>query len=84
MLTMLGAIGEFERNLLKERQKDGIRRAKEKGVYTGRKPTAMAKSVEVMAMVSDGISKAEIARRLNIGQASVYRIISGAKSPNPC
>ena len=82
MLTMLGAIGEFERNLLKERQKDGIRHAKEKGVYTGRKPTAKAKRSEVMAMVADGVKKAEISRRLGIGVASVYRIINDAKTLN--
>ncbi|MBF0455924.1 MAG: recombinase family protein [Magnetococcales bacterium] len=78
MLTMLGAVGEFEKNLLKERQKDGIARAKEKGVYTGRKPTARAKAEEVMQLVGEGVKKAEIARRLDIGVASVYRIIKAA------
>ena len=78
MLTMLAAVDEFERNLLKERQAAGIAKAKEKGGYTGRKPTAKAKSSEVLAMVTDGVKKAEIARRLNIGVASVYRIINDA------
>jgi DNA invertase Pin-like site-specific DNA recombinase len=75
MLTMLGAVAEFERNLLKERQKDGIKKAKENGIYTGRKPTAMAKAQEVMDMVKQGIKKAQIARQLGISQASIYRII---------
>jgi DNA invertase Pin-like site-specific DNA recombinase len=78
MLTMLGAVGEFERNLLKERQAAGIAKAKEKGIYTGRKPTAKIKSAEVMQLVSEGVKKTEVARRLGIGIASVYRIIKEA------
>jgi DNA invertase Pin-like site-specific DNA recombinase len=74
MLSMLAAIGQFERELLLERQKEGIRLAKAKGVYIGRKPTARAKSAEAMDLLAQGVKKAEAARRLKISLASLYRI----------
>lgn len=76
MLTMLGAIATFERQLLLERQREGIEIAKAKGVYAGRKPTAMAKEKEVKELVSQGFKKAEIARKLGISVPSVYRCLS--------
>jgi len=79
MLTMLAAIGEFEREMMLERQREGIQVAKAEGRYTGRKPTARAKSGEVLRLLSEGVSKAEVARRLDIGVASVYRVIGKAK-----
>ena len=77
MLTMLAAIATFERELLKERQREGIEVAKREGVYKGRKPTAKAKAAEVLALVEQGMTKAEIARTLKIGESSVYRILRG-------
>jgi DNA invertase Pin-like site-specific DNA recombinase len=75
MLSVLAAIGQFERELMLERQREGIRIAKEAGAYKGRKPTAMAKAKEVIELAGLGVSKADIARRLNIGVASVYRVL---------
>jgi DNA invertase Pin-like site-specific DNA recombinase len=80
MLTMLGAIATFEREMMLERQREGIRHAKEKGQYRGRKPTAMAKGKEVMQLVTAGKTKEAIASELNIGVASVYRIIKATRS----
>lgn len=77
MLTMLAAIATFERELSKERQKEGIAIAKREGVYKGRKPTAKAKSEEVKALAAQGMVKAEIAKTLKIGESSVYRILRG-------
>jgi len=74
MLTMLGAIATFEREMMLERQADGIAKAKAAGVYTGRKPTARAKAGEVMALLARGATKEAIAAELKIGVASVYRI----------
>ena len=51
MFHMLGAIAEFERDLMLERQREGIAKAKAEGKYKGRKPTAMAKTDEVMALI---------------------------------
>ncbi|KJY89600.1 integrase [Vibrio neptunius] len=75
MLTMIGAVAIFERQLLLERQADGIAVAKQKGVYTGRKPTARGKKKEVLELANLGKSKADIARSLNISLSSVYRIL---------
>lgn len=48
MVTLVGAIATFERQLLLERQAEGITIAKEKGKYKGRKPTARAKQAQVV------------------------------------
>lgn len=75
MLTMLGAVAEFERALMLERQRVGIDKAKADGKYTGRQPTARAKAASVLALKAQGVGPAEIARKLGIGRASVYRIL---------
>ena len=77
MLTMLGAVAEFERALMLERQREGIAKAKSEGRYKGRAPTAQAKSADVLALHAEKVAPTEIARRLGIGRASVYRIIGG-------
>lgn len=74
MLTMIGAIGQFERELMLERQREGIARAKAEGKYRGRSPTARAKAEEVRVLRAAGVGASEIARRLQISRASVYRI----------
>jgi DNA invertase Pin-like site-specific DNA recombinase len=79
MLTMLGAVAEFERGLMLERQREGIAKAKAEGRYKGRKPTARAKAAEVLEMHRQGIAVAEIARRLEIGPASAFRILRAAR-----
>lgn len=76
MLTVLGAIAAFEREMMLERQREGIAAAKAAGKYKGRKPTARAKAAEVRRLVAEGIAKAEIARRLGIHRASVHRILA--------
>jgi len=79
MVTMLGAVAEFERGLLLERQKEGVARAKADGKYKGRKPTARAKAAEVLKLADEGLQRTEIAERLDIGVASVYRVLADAK-----
>ncbi|RSM23584.1 integrase [Aeromonas salmonicida] len=74
MLTMIGAIATFEREIMLERQAEGIALAKTKGVYKGRKPTAMEKRDEVLHLLSQGIAKASVAKRLGISVSSVHRI----------
>lgn len=75
MLTMLGAIAAFERDLMLERQREGIAKAKADGRYQGRQPTARRQAETVLAMKAEGVKPAEIAKRLGIGRASVYRIL---------
>jgi DNA invertase Pin-like site-specific DNA recombinase len=79
MLTMLGAIAAFERELMLERQKEGIAKAKVDGKYTGRAPTARAKADQVLAMHAAGTPVVEIAKRLEMGVASAFRILRTAK-----
>lgn len=75
VLTILGGIAAFEREIMLERQREGIAKAKVAGKYTGRKPTARAKGEEVQRLHQEGVGASEIAKRLGIGRASVYRIL---------
>jgi DNA invertase Pin-like site-specific DNA recombinase len=72
-LDMLGVFAEFETNLRKERQLEGIADAKARGVYQGRKASIDAEQVK--AMKAQGMGATAIAKALNIGRASVYRVI---------
>src|SRR5258706_14050765 len=69
-LDMLGVFAEFETNLRKERQLEGIAKAKAAGVYKGRRP-----SVDVLQDKEEGIGPSAIAKTLGIGRASVYRAL---------
>ena len=75
MLNILASFAEFETELRKERQADGIKKAKEKGDrYLGRKPSVPTE--EVRKLHGEGVRPVEIARRLGIGRASVYRALA--------
>ncbi len=76
MLTMLGAVAAFERELMLERQREGIRKAAEAGKYKGRAPTAKRQAEEVLRLHADGMKPNAIAAQLGISRASAYRIIS--------
>jgi DNA invertase Pin-like site-specific DNA recombinase len=73
-LDMLGVFAEFETNLRRERQLEGIAKAKAAGVYKGRKPTI--ELAEVQRLKGQGLGPTEIARQLKIGRASVYRVLT--------
>jgi DNA invertase Pin-like site-specific DNA recombinase len=75
MVTLIGAIATFERQLLLERQAEGIALAKSKGKYKGRKPTARAKQAQVRELLAGGMSKSQIASELGISLSSVYRLV---------
>lgn len=74
VLQLLGAIAEFERALMLERQIEGIRRAQTLGKYRGRKPTARAKKEEIVSLLKDGHGATAVAEKLGIARSSVYRI----------
>jgi DNA invertase Pin-like site-specific DNA recombinase len=76
LLTMFAAMAQFEREIMLQRQREGIAAAKALGKYKGRKPTAREKSDDVKRLHAEGIGPTQIAKRLGIGRASVYRIIS--------
>jgi DNA invertase Pin-like site-specific DNA recombinase len=75
---MLAIFAEFETNIRKERQLEGIAKAKEEGVYKGRKATAQAKKAEIEALLSAGMTKPAIAKQLGISVASVYNVMKAA------
>ena len=74
-LQMLGVFAQFETALRKDRQLEGIAKAKAAGVYKGRKPSVDVTAVR--ALRDQGFGGSEIASRLGIGRASVYRALSG-------
>ena len=78
MLNMFSAFAEFERDLMKERQKEGIAKAKAERKYKGRKPTARAKAGVAVALFSKGKTVSEVAKEVGIGRGSVYRALEAA------
>lgn len=82
MLSMLAAIGQFEREMMLERQREGIRIAKTKGKYAGRKPTARAKTADIMRLLGEGQNKVAVARELGISRMSVHRILKNQNAGN--
>lgn len=82
MLTLLGGIAEFERDLMLERQREGIAKAKADGKYKGRAPTARAKAGDVIRLKAEGLTADDIAAKLDIGRASVFRILRSSATPS--
>jgi DNA invertase Pin-like site-specific DNA recombinase len=78
MLNVLASVAQFEREVMLERQREGIAKAKGEGRYKGRAPTARAKSADVLRLASEGMTREAIAARLGIGVASVYRALRAA------
>lgn len=72
MLTILGAFAEFELDIRKERQREGIEKARSQGVYKGRKPKVDRAAVEALA--GEGLGATEISRRLGVHRRTVYRV----------
>lgn len=74
-LDMLGVFAEFETNLRKERQLEGIAKAKAKGVYKGRAPLSDDKKEQVRKLYFEGIKPAQIIKETEVGKTSVFKII---------
>ena len=74
ILTTLSMVAEMELTFIKERQRAGIEAAKAKGVYKGRKKSIDRDAVQRLR--AEGIGATEIARRLGIGRASVYKVLA--------
>ena len=82
MLAVIGAVGQFEREMMLERQREGIAKARLEGRYKGRAPTAQRKAAEIIRLKEDGLGASEIAGRLGIGRASVYRCLATMPAEN--
>ena len=74
-LSILGAVAEFERSIIKERQREGIAKAKVKGVYKGRKPTI--DRGRILALRNEGKSTYQIAETMGISRMTVHRALNG-------
>jgi DNA invertase Pin-like site-specific DNA recombinase len=83
MLTVLGAVAQFEREMMLERQREGITKAKSAGRYKGRKPIAAERRQSVLKLEAEGATRTSIARQLGIGEATVYRILAADRDRKP-
>ena len=77
ILNMMVSVAQFEREMMKERQVEGIKRAQAEGKYKGRVPTAMRQADKVKALVEAGVQRVQVQERLRISKASYYRCLSG-------
>jgi DNA invertase Pin-like site-specific DNA recombinase len=78
MMNLLGSIAEFERDIMLERQREGIAKAKEDGKYKGRAPTAQRQAEDVKRLKAEGKTAEQIMVELNISRSSVFRILRAA------
>ena len=83
MLTVLGAVAQFEREMMLERQREGITKAKSAGRYKGRKPIAAERRQNVLKLAAEGVTRTTIASQLGIGEATVYRILATDRDRKP-
>lgn len=77
ILNMMGAVAQFEREMMLERQREGIAKAKSEGKYKGRAPTAMRQAQRARELAAEGLRRSEIAQRLGVSERSVYRALKG-------
>jgi DNA invertase Pin-like site-specific DNA recombinase len=76
LLNLLGAVAEFERELIKERQREGIAIAKRAGVYKGRKPALTQVQAEDLKLrVASGAKKSALAKELGISRETLYQYL---------
>ena len=76
LLSVMGAVAEFERALILERQREGIAIAKEKGLYKGRRPTSVSKLQEAVRLIKEeGLTKTEAAKRSGTSRTTLFRYL---------
>ncbi|MES0202781.1 recombinase family protein [Mesorhizobium sp. LNHC209A00] len=75
MVNMLGSVAQFERELMLERQREGIAKAKGEGKYKGRAPTAQRQAKEIIRLKMEGVKVPEIVTTLGVSRASIFRIL---------
>jgi DNA invertase Pin-like site-specific DNA recombinase len=78
MLNVLGSVAQFEREVMLERQREGIAKARGEGKYKGRAPTARAKRADISRLAADGMTREAIAAQLGVSVRSVYRVLGMA------
>ena len=75
MLTILAGVATWEREIMLERQREGIAKAKAEGKYKGRQPTVAKQAMQIREMHAAGERPAHIARKLGVARSSVYRML---------
>ena len=75
MITMFGAMAQFEREMMLERQREGIAKAKAEGKYKGRDPVPEQKVEQALTMKAQGMKVIDIAKQLSLGRSTVYRVL---------
>ncbi len=78
-LTMFATMAQFEREIMLERQREGIAKAKAEGRYKGRKPVPQIKVKQVCVLRKQGVKIADIAKKLSLGRSTVYRLLHEAR-----
>ena len=78
MLTILAGVATWEREIMLERQREGIAKAKADKRYRGRTPTVARQAVEIRAAIASGERPAHVAKRLGVARSSVYRMLADA------
>ena len=78
ILNMMVSVAQFEREMMKERQVEGIKRAQAEGKYKGRVPTAMKQADRVKALVDAGVTRVQVQEQLGISKASYYRCLKAS------
>lgn len=79
LLSVMGAVAEFERSLILERQREGIALAKARGAYKGRKPLDETKQRLVRELIAEGKSKTEVAQKLGISRSTLYKYLPSSE-----
>lgn len=83
MLSVMGAFAEFERTLIRERQREGIVLAKQRGAYRGRKKALPPDKIEELRrQIADGATKAQAARDFGISRETLYNYLAATGSNN--
>ena len=80
IITVFAALGQWECDLMKSRQRAGIERAKSLGRYKGRAPTARAKLPEMERLAAEGLRPSQIAQKVGCSRASAYRLLAEAEA----
>lgn len=83
LMSMLGAVAEFERSMIRERQREGIELAKKRGVYKGRKPTDVAVIEKAREKINLGIPLAKVARDAGLARSTLYRRLQQTEQQQP-
>ena len=82
--NIFGSVAQFEREIMLERQREGVAKAKDDGKYLGRAPTARAKREEILSLIeARELNITEIAKKVGIDRRSIYRILKDVKEGKP-